>query len=317
MTDIKRILVVVDPTAKEQPAVGRAAWLAKKMNASLELFICEYDQHLSGERFFDSASLKKSRDSLLQHRRQQLEELAQPYLDEGLTVSVDARWDHPRHTGILRHAAEIDADMVVKDTHYHSVIRRSLFSNTDWNLIRDCSVPLLLVKPGDFREPTSIVAAVDPLHGRDKPAEMDHAILSAAEHLRASVGGEINVMHAFDPASVYVMSTDSMVYPLAMPIDDAVESLMKEHKEALDELMSGYSIPDSNIHLLEGDPKELLISQAESLNANIVVIGAIARGAIKRLVLGSTAEQVLDRIPCDVLIIKNSDTVASDIAANS
>ena len=31
MKDLKKILAVVDPTVADQPAVRRAAWLAKKM----------------------------------------------------------------------------------------------------------------------------------------------------------------------------------------------------------------------------------------------------------------------------------------------
>ena len=36
----------------------------------------------------------------------------------------------------------------------------------------------------------------------------------------------------------------------------------------------------------------------------MVVIGAISRTALDRLLLGSTAEQVLDALPCDVLLVK-------------
>src|SRR5690606_33898768 len=40
---MKRVLVVLDPTAEEQPALQRAAWLARHLPAELELFVCEYD----------------------------------------------------------------------------------------------------------------------------------------------------------------------------------------------------------------------------------------------------------------------------------
>jgi len=33
-------------------------------------------------------------------------------------------------------------------------------------------------------------------------------------------------------------------------------------------------------------------------------MGAISRSGIKRLVLGNVAEQVLDALPCDVLVVK-------------
>ena len=36
----------------------------------------------------------------------------------------------------------------------------------------------------------------------------------------------------------------------------------------------------------------------------LVVMGALARWSLKRAVIGSTAERVLDSLPCDVLIVR-------------
>ena len=36
----------------------------------------------------------------------------------------------------------------------------------------------------------------------------------------------------------------------------------------------------------------------------MVVMGAISRSGLKRLVIGNIAEQVLDALPCDVLVMK-------------
>jgi len=38
--------------------------------------------------------------------------------------------------------------------------------------------------------------------------------------------------------------------------------------------------------------------------ARVVVMGAVSRSGLKRLFIGNTAERVLDRLPCDVLIVK-------------
>jgi universal stress protein E len=53
-----------------------------------------------------------------------------------------------------------------------------------------------------------------------------------------------------------------------------------------------------------GDPKFVLSALARSLKAQMVVMGAISRTALHRLLLGSTAEQILDALPCDVLLVK-------------
>ena len=136
MQDVTKILSVIDPTADEQPAFERAAWLATKLDAKLELFICDYDQYLAGERFFDSEALAKARKSLIDKHARKLSRLAKSSAAAKLEINVDARWDYPLDEGIIRKVLESGADLVVKDTHYHPVIKRSIFSNTDWELIR-------------------------------------------------------------------------------------------------------------------------------------------------------------------------------------
>ena len=299
--------MVIDPTVNEQPALAYAASLAEQFGASLELFICDYDQYLAGDRFFDSASLGKARKSFLSRHLKRLKKMASAISSSKCKVSVDARWDHPLHEGIVRKVLDSKPDLVVKDTHYHSLIKRSIFSNTDWNLIRDCPVPMLLVKSQPIGEKISIIAAVDPVHERDKPAELDHEILSVAQLLTSTLGGELDVLHTFDPSPAYAVSADSMVFPIAAPMNDMMGVLKAQHEEAVQQLMNDYSIPDKNIHIHEGDTQELLNALVERLDASIVVMGAVARGPLKRLVLGSTAEQTLDRVSCNLLIVKPQD----------
>jgi universal stress protein E len=298
------ILVIVDPTAQEQPAVARAAWLAEKLGCDLELFICEYDQYLAGERFFDTKALKKARAGLLRRHLSRLEKLAAPLRDSGITVSCDTAWDHPLHEGILRKVEAAKAKLVVKDTHYHSAIRRSVFSNTDWHVIRDCKTPLWLVKPSNRVEITTLVAAVDPVHDRDKPAQLDHRILDAAEEIRAAIDGKLHVVHAFDPAPIYAVSTDAMSFPITEPINDAVAALRSQHQAAMDELAKKHQLAIESMRVIDGETREVLVGTVDELDADVVVIGAVSRGALKRLALGSTAERVLDFVPCDLLIVK-------------
>ena len=60
----------------------------------------------------------------------------------------------------------------------------------------------------------------------------------------------------------------------------------------------------TRVHVVEGETREVLVSFVEEAELDLVVIGAVSRGALQRLALGSTAERVLDRLPCDLLIIK-------------
>ena len=62
MAETRRLLVIVDPTSDAQPAVERAVWLAERLGATVELFVCDYDPYLAGERFYDTDSLQRFLD---------------------------------------------------------------------------------------------------------------------------------------------------------------------------------------------------------------------------------------------------------------
>ena len=136
MSKFSNILCVIDPTTEEQPGLARAAWLAKKSGAAIEMLVCYYNEYLSGDRLFDSPSLEKARSEVIGEYEKKLEKLAEPLRAEGITVTSHATWDHPLYEGIVRRAVISHTDLVVKDTHHHSAVERVLFTNTDWNLIR-------------------------------------------------------------------------------------------------------------------------------------------------------------------------------------
>ncbi|MEM7284337.1 MAG: universal stress protein [Pseudomonadota bacterium] len=298
----KSILVVVDPTGgKEQFCVEKGAKLAEIFDAKLELLICFYDQHLSGERFFDSKGLRLSREDAIKNRSIFLENLAVPLRNHGLEVKTTALWDTPLDDAIVRYAVESEADLVVKDTHYHGALSRALFTNTDWGLIRNCPVPLLLSKPTAWAENPAVIAAVDPLHTHDKPAELDAKILGAADAITSKISGDLHVFHSY-PLLAHRLAVNPEL--LGDSLNEIDKSMEKEHQQALDDLLRQNAISKSTNHLLSGDPSRVLPDVADGLSASMVVMGAVSRKPVQRVFLGSTAERVMDRLSCDLLVIK-------------
>ena len=304
MAGQQRILVVVDPTAVVHPAIERAAWLARAVPSTLELFICDYVSNLADTRDEKTGTVTDARVTRMGQFKARLEHLAEPLAAEGLKVTVDSRWDRPLHDGIVRKALDFGADLVVKDTHFHSVLKRSIFSNTDWSLIRNCANPLWLVKPRLPGQKPCIVAAVDPLHARDKPADLDNKILLTANGLAKALAGEVQVFHGFDVAPAVAISSDSMAMPTAPPVREIADAMRVEHTDAVKELCERHGIAAERTHVLEGGTRELLTTLTEQLSADVVIMGAVSRSGLKGLFLGNTAEDVLDRLPCDLLIVK-------------
>ena len=300
----ERILVVVDPTADKQPAIERAAWIARATRSRVELFICGYERQPFDGYNLDPAALDKARTTQLEHQMRRLGDLAKPLVAEGIAVDTDALWDSPLHEGIVRKALASKADLVMKDTHFHSLLRRSIFSNTDWNLIRDCPVPLWLVKPRVAAQKPCFVASVDPVHERDKPAELDHMILRIGAEFSSALGGRLEVFHAFDVAPILAASSGAMAMPLMVPVPELIDSVRDQHSNAVHELTDVHGLARNVVHIEAGGTRERLIVLTERLGADVVVMGAVSRKGLARVFLGNTAEDVLDRLGCDLLIVK-------------
>jgi nucleotide-binding universal stress UspA family protein len=71
-------------------------------------------------------------------------------------------------------------------------------------------------------------------------------------------------------------------------------------------------------HIRSGEPAQMILQAAIDIGADIVVVGSHRRAGLKKLVLGSVAEQVLHAAHCPVLVVIARDysgTVASPSVA--
>ncbi len=304
MHELSKILSVIDPTVKEQPGMHRAAWLAKRTGAELELLVCYYNEYLSGDRLFDSPSLEKARNEVIGSHSKHLEEMAEPLRADGVVVTTSAVWDHPLYEGIVRHVVSSGADLVVKDTHHHSAVARALLTNTDWNLIRTCPAPLWLVKPVDLQDEPVFIAAIDPMNEHDKPAALDDEILNTSKFIAEKVGGRVHAFHSYDPRIAVATATANAYIPVSLPFDEIEQQMHEDHQKRFHEITSFHGIDDDKSHLVAGLTHEELPMMAEELGAAAVIMGAVSRNRWKRLFIGATAERTLEYLPCDLLIIK-------------
>jgi universal stress protein E len=206
--------------------------------------------------------------------------------------------------GIVRAAVETKPDIVFKDTHHHSAVTRAVLSNTDWNLIRTCPVPLWLVKPRAVKETPDFIAAIDPMNEHDKPAALDDEIIQLSKLLARSVGGEVHAFHSYDPRIAVATATANAYIPVSLPLDEIEQQMHEDHQKRFGEITSFHEIAADRAHLKSGLTHEELPGLAEELDADVVVMGAVARNRWKRLFIGATAERTLEHLPCDLLIVK-------------
>lgn len=309
MNPIADILVIVDPTVVEHAAVAKAQALAKWLGAGIELLVCDTktsrDMRLA-------ATLSGKRDTTLGDSLQTLlDGLAEPLRADHIEVTTQVISGDPLHEAVIAWMRNSPADLVVKDTHHHSLAKRTFITNTDWNLIGACPVPLLLTKPTHWGVPPVLVAAIDPGHASDQTAALDHRILDITVSVAKRIGAEVHAVHAYFPATI-VTAGGSGMPPMIGVSAEALVAERELRRSQIKQFVAPYGVATANQHVDMGVAVEYLPRMAAECRADIVVMGAISRSALKRLFIGGTAERVLDTLPCDVLVVK-SPNFAQDL----
>jgi universal stress protein E len=88
-------------------------------------------------------------------------------------------------------------------------------------------------------------------------------------------------------------------------VDPRVERRHERYvKSAVDRVSGPLRLPPHQVHVEIGPPETVICSLAKRLRADMVVMGAISRRGLERIFVGNTAEQILDSLPCDVLVVK-------------
>lgn len=297
---IERILVAIADPAASSKAVRRAGMLAHKTGASVELLNAIPSAVSAGIAHAESEQFTRYET---QENHRLLERLANRLRREEIIVNTHVETGYPPHEAILRQVRLTKADLLIVEARKHNAFARLLLTQTDFELIRRCPVPLLIVKGRAAWRRPHILAALDPFHANDKPSELDAEIAAAAQAIAALIGGSVHAAHSYRPPMRLIAGMQIDAAAVA-----AIPAQEKAYKTAVRkefyEVLGRYGISKSRAHLRCGDPAIVLPAIARAVRAGMVVMGAVSRSGLKRIFIGNTAEQVLDSLRCDVLIVK-------------
>lgn len=300
----KSFLAIIEPDLFPELVARRAAQLAMLYGYDLELLLCDPLLIPFGDSFIASTEIQQLADRIKQTQKEIIGGIAAAVSNDDLNVSATILHGHPISDAIIARAMECAPSFVVKGTSYHSSADRATFTYTDWRLIRKLQCPVWLVKGNEWHEHPFIIAAVDPTHEHDPSALVDQKIVEAGKALAAMTSGKLLLLHTYQRLVEIGSRVMKTINPIKLPIDEIDKKIRESHRRQLDEFATANNVALDDAHQLPGRTKEILPAFVRSHGADIVIMGAIARTGLKRLILGSTAEQVLDHLPCDILIVR-------------
>ena len=94
---------------------------------------------------------------------------------------------------------------------------------------------------------------------------------------------------------------------IEIPEFDAAEyndTMKQHHVDVMKEYASKYHLSDEFLHVEEGLPEDVIEKVAQQIDAELVILGTVGRTGISAVLIGNTAEHVIDRLNCDLLALK-------------
>lgn len=314
MKRFKNILCVVEAGEVGRPALKRAVKLAENNQASLTVIDVIPRVTVSmgmPEGGPTSADLQAAMVSV---HEKQLKTLVAAYRSR-LDVQTGVLAGVP-FLEIIREVLRNGRDLVIKTPDTADWMSR-LFGSDDMHLLRKCPCPVWLIKSEASKSYRCIMAAVD-VDDNYPPAEqetrqsMNRKILQIASSLALSEFAELHVVHAWNAPGESIMISGFMNMPEDQ-ITTYIDQVRQQHEQTMNALMGevttrlGKEALDylkPQIHLLKGWAHKEIPAQAQQIEADLVVMGTMARTGIPGFIMGNTAETILNQIDCSVLAIK-------------
>ncbi|HTU67585.1 MAG TPA: universal stress protein [Steroidobacteraceae bacterium] len=285
---IGRILVVVDPTATVHPCVEKAARIATGIGATLELFVCDVLQEGDGA----------ARAQREERAHAQLQALAAPLRGRGLVVECRCEWHAPLEQGIGLRVLRSGADFVVKDTHSHVLDgMRGGYGLTDWTLIRQIPVPLLLVRATPWPSRPHVTVGIDPLHPAQRPAALDEEMVQLAGDVARATRGTVDALHVLQEPP----------HLPGDPVTPEARALAHDHAREECRQLVARARDDTtpvDLHFTRGRIAPGVLGFVAAHATDILVLGSGAHSRWRQTGASGTAAQILEFLACDLLVVR-------------
>lgn len=307
MSIYSKILVVADINHDEQPALARAMQLAKQSSSTshITFFLSIYDFSYDMTSMLSLDERDAMRRGVIHQREQWMKNVAGPYIDESVQFDVKVVWHNRPYEAIIAEVFAGEHDILIKSTRKHDIFESVIFTPTDWHLLRKCPTPVLLVKNADWPENANIIASVHV--GSENPTHLDlnDCMVEQLKSLTARLGATPYLVNSYPvtPANITIElpEFDPTTY------SDAVRG---HHLTSMKALRQKHGIDESQTLVEQGLPEDVIPQSAEKLNAAMVILGTTGRTGLSAVFIGNTAEQVIDKINCDVLALKPNGYVS-------
>lgn len=305
MNPFKDILVATDTRLDVYPIVEEAAEIAKRNCATLKLVdVVPEFPWISRLMVSDH---EKLRQLIGCEKQEKLDSLAAPIREAGINVETKVLWGKTS-VEIVREVLRGRHDLVMRVARGHNSSHKGFFGATGRRLLRDCPCAVWLVAAAETPEYKHVLACIDTSANEGLNNELNDRVFEFASNVGDQHHAKTSVLHAWS------MDAEQILKGRVSPVhfQEMIECRRAEVASSLDRFLKthGTSVRNENVHLIKHDPAFAIPTFADENAVDLVVVGTVARSGLAGMVIGNTAERILDDLECSVLAIKPDSFVS-------
>lgn len=296
--NVRNILVAYDGSESSKSSMKYSEFLAGMFGAKI-FSIHVYSLQVPINPYYATYLLEVS-DKIKNRYRREFEEMSGEMEKKGIEFQSDVL-EGEIEAEIAKYADKIDADIIITGITPRGFLGSMLIESVSIKLLRRTHRPVLIPKGLDVDETNSIGSILVPLDVGDKMHEALDAALMLAERENA----DITVLYVLNislqiyevPDKILTEIIEEVKNDLKVFVDDHVKERINQHGK-----YKGINIDTKVIFGMS--PASKAAEYARENDIDLIVVNSYGKGALKRLLLGSTAEQIVRDADRPVLVVK-------------
>lgn len=279
-------------TMGSEKAAQQAIWVAKANRAALVFLHSTFEDE--GYEFVEGGR-RLGRTELTDDARKALDGVVERARAEGLDASLEVTHDRV-WIDITRRALRGNTDLVVVGKRNEPAGDGRKLGSVAIKLMRKCPSAVWVVKPEHDLAHRLVLAATDLTEVGDRATRY-------AADVATRQGCELHVVHAYQiPFELQMEGSRMSEEDYSAAVEDVRQRACEHIRRAIGERYRGEK--ELELHTGKGTPSTVIREAVAHLDPDLLVMGTVSRTAIAGLLVGSTAERLLDRVDCSILTVK-------------
>lgn len=302
----KNILVASDFSAFSDAALSQAVWLARQCAGRVVLAHAIDDLRraahtasykakldlLSGAGELFQKEIRRTSDEKLRH---QIASIAAPELDITSETLLGEAF-----VEVIHAVQQEGYDLVMTGTRGVSGWKQFFVGSTAKKLIRKCPSAVWIVNAEHTQAPKVILAPSD-------FSDVSRKAVLKGLWLAEKSGAEFHLVHVIDSRDVREDLLEHI--PPGSSVRNEINQEAAQRLNAFLESMGPCRV-NIESHLTWGYPWQEIAQLASTHKADLITMGTVGRSGVKGVLLGNTAERILDTCDCSILTVKPDDYVS-------